>query len=203
MVARGHAAAPQATPRRVGGKGEPASITLSTVVLSPCYDPGMRCPLPRKTSPAPQTATAEGRRLLLAPLPPAPGAAGGTRTSRSQELPCPIQPGSAEWGVSRQGLNCPPQLHVAKGNIKCQSHQPQYVRAPAKRSSAQTALVQPVPAPHPGGAGSIPRRCPRPHPACGLSHAGKGLDQALGPDGNQAGGITLCRAQGKGRATGA
>lgn len=62
--------------------------------------------------------------------------------------------------MGRQGLNRPPQLRVAKGNTKCQSHQPQYVRAPAKRSSAKSALVQAVlaPLPHPGSAGTIPGR---------------------------------------------
>lgn len=154
VVAQGRAAAPQATPRTVGGKGEPGSTTLSTMVLSPLYDPGMLCPLPSKTSAAPQTATAEGHRLLLALLPPATATAGETRTPRSWELPCPVQPGSAGRGAGRQGLNHPPQLHVAKGNLKCQSHQPQYVRAPAKRSSAEAALVQPVPAPLPPS-----RRC--------------------------------------------
>lgn len=168
MVAQGHGAAPQDTPRRGrGGKGEPSILfpipPISTMVLSPSHDRGMLCPLPGKNSPAPQSATAEGHGLLLTLLPPAPLAAEGTRTPRSPELPGPIPLGSAERGVGRQGLNCPPQLHVAKGNIKCQSHQPQYVRAPAKRSSAEAALVQPVPAPLPPS-----RRCGQASPAGAL-----------------------------------
>lgn len=83
--------------------------------------------------------------------------------------------------MGRQGLNRPPQLHVAKGNTKCQSHQPQYVRAPAKRSSAKTALVQAVPAPlpRPGSAGTIPWQRPRPHPARG-ARAGEGPGPGTG-----------------------
>lgn len=152
VVAQKHVAVPQVTPRRAGGKGEPGAITLSTTVLSVSYD----------AVPPPQ-------QILLRPLrlkgagsswPRSHSAPTARRTPRSWELPCPIQPGSAEQGMGRQGLNHPPQLPVAKGNIKCQSHQPQYVRAPAKRSSAQTTLVPavPTPLPRPGGAGSIPHQ---------------------------------------------
>lgn len=82
---------PQDTSRRVGGKEEPSSTTLSTMVLSPSYDPGMLCPLPRKTSPAPQTTTAEGHRLLLALLPreePGPPGAALPQTTGAGRAGC-------------------------------------------------------------------------------------------------------------------
>lgn len=50
VVAQKHVAVPQVTPRRAGGKGEPGSITPSTMVLSVSYDQGMLCPLPSKSS---------------------------------------------------------------------------------------------------------------------------------------------------------
>lgn len=176
---------PPGHPKESGRKGGAGSITPSTTVLSPCCDPGMLCPVHSKTSPAPQVATAEGHRLIPALLPLVLGAG----ACRSREQPCPTQRGLAEQDVGREGLNRPPQPHVAKGNTKCQSHQPQYVRAPAERSSAKAALVQAVPAP-------LPRALPAPSAAsCPRGQrAGKGLGRAPGPDGSQAGGIMLCRA---------
>lgn len=149
---------PLGHPKESGRKRGAGSITPSITALSPCCDPGMLCPLHSKTSPAPQVTTAEGHtQALPSPAPSAPGNQG----LQSREQPCPLHLGLAEQDVGRQGLNRPPQPRVAKGNTKCQSHQPQYVRAPAKRSSAESALVQAVPAPlpRPGTAGTVP--CPR------------------------------------------
>lgn len=136
---------PPGHPKESGRKEGAGCITPSTTVLSPCCDPGMLCPVHSKTSPAPQVTTAERHRLFPALLP----LVLGTGACRSREQPCPTQLGLAEQDAGRQGLKRPPQLRVAKGNTKCQSHQPQYVRAPAKRSSAKAALVQAVPAPLP------------------------------------------------------
>lgn len=115
-------------------------------------------PTSQQNPPGPSSHTAEGHtRALPSPAPSAPGNQG----LQSREQPCRTHLGLAEQDVGRQGLNRPPQPRVAKGNTKCQSHQPQYVRAPAKRSSAESALVQAVPAPlpRPGTAGTVP--CPR------------------------------------------
>lgn len=106
--------------------------------------------------------------------------------------------------MGRQGLNRPPQLRVAKGNTKCQSHQPQYVRAPAKRSSAKTALVQAVPAPLPRPGSAAPSPASSLGPSCPGPGVGKGLEPAPRPDGaGQEGWMMLCRAHGEGRAIGA
>lgn len=134
---------------------------------------------------------------------PAPQTAAGSSRPRSPRLRQnrdPQEPGAAPGGQAgrRQGLKHPPQLHVAKGNLKCQSHQPQYVRAPAKRSSAEAALVQPVPAPLPPS-----RRC-RLHPpskpwatSCLWAQpCGEGPGPGARARWEQAGGITLHRAQG-------
>lgn len=119
---------------------------------SPPHAPGM----PQSS----QTSTAEGcpapRPLLVSLL---------RRSQHLGSLPRYPQKGLTQLGMGRQGLNCPPHLRIAKGNTKCQSHQPQYVSTPAKRSAcpppartrttALVLLVQQHPKPL-----SSPTSCP-------------------------------------------
>lgn len=126
-----------------------------------------------------------------------PGPSPREEPATREPLHCPHN-GLTQPGMSRQGLNCPPHLHVAKGNTKCQSHQPQYVSTPAKRSACPppactrtTALVL------------LLRAASQ---ATALSHIlpcmGMGSAQVMGTAGSCVGGTMPCRTGGEGRTLG-